>query len=350
MTDVAHFTARILPELSQRVQLTLWTPEKRCDPQLNKYVEVRSISEINDVDLAAADMNVFNIGNDRGHHQKILKLALSNPGVIVLHDLFLPSLIRRRDRKIAPPNAADWLWFTHRMVSGALAVMVHTRIAFSTLSEDQRLMIRTHPLPYPASDPPPTRAASPDSSKRLIIFGFLGSNRRLESVLDSLRTYERRNALHLDVFGTLSKPRTFRRMVKKLRLQDRVTFHGYVPEAELERALTETDLAINLRYPTMGEASGSQLQIWDHALPSLVTPVGWYKELPKDTVAYVDTSNEIGDLHFHFENLQSDPGFYRKMGEKGRAALIAHHQPKTYADAIVTLSKSAMELKPACKK
>ena len=38
------------------------------------------------------------------------------------------------------------------------------------------------------------------------------------------------------------------------------------------------ELLINLRYPTMGEASLSQLRIWRHALPSMVTQVGWHEE------------------------------------------------------------------------
>jgi glycosyltransferase involved in cell wall biosynthesis len=344
LTDVAHFTARILPELSQRVQLTLWTPEKEYDHRLNQYADIRLISRIDDVDLAAADMNVFNVGNDRGHHRKILELALSHSGVIVLHDLFLPSLIRHRDKKNAPPNAADSLWFTQRIVSHSLAVIVHTEIGLKTLGQNQRLVVRAHPLPYVASDPPPIRTASTDSKKRLIIFGFLGSNRRLESVLHALHTYERRNTLHLDVFGTLSKPRTIRRLVKKLNLVDHVTIHGFASEAELERALTKADLAINLRYPTMGEASGSQLRIWDHALPSLVTPVGWYLDLPSDAVGYVDPKNEITDLHLHFDKLQQAPELYRRMGERGRTTLIAQHQPRAYADAIVNISHEAVRL------
>ena len=62
--------------------------------------------------------------------------------------------------------------------------------------------------------------------------------------------------------------------VEELRLQDIVTLHGFVPAEALEAALASAHLAINFRFPTMGEASVSQLQIWDHALPSLVTRVG----------------------------------------------------------------------------
>ena len=47
-----------------------------------------------------------------------------------------------------------------------------------------------------------------------------------------------------------------------------VQLHGYTPEKELNKVLEKSHLAINLRYPTMGEASGSQLRIWYHALPS----------------------------------------------------------------------------------
>ena len=51
-----------------------------------------------------------------------------------------------------------------------------------------------------------------------------------------------------------------------------VKIHGYV--RDLDERLAEADLAVNLRYPSMGEASAAQLRIWDHALPSLVTERG----------------------------------------------------------------------------
>ena len=65
----------------------------------------------------------------------------------------------------------------------------------------------------------------------------------------------------------------------------------------------------------MGEASVSQLQIWDHALPSLVTKVGWYACLPAETVAFVRPDHEIIDIHAHLRAFLSEPWRYAQMGE-----------------------------------
>ncbi len=95
-----------------------------------------------------------------------------------------------------------------------------------------------------------------------------------------------------------------------------VTLHGFVPAEDLEAALTSAHLAINLRFPTMGEASVSQLQIWDHALPSLVTRVGWYATLPQETVAFVRPEHEITDIQAHLHAFVDDPGRYAHMGRR----------------------------------
>jgi glycosyltransferase involved in cell wall biosynthesis len=341
MTDVAHFTARIVPELAKRVQLTLWAEKKQYDRRLEKYADVRVFSKAARIEFGTADLNVFNLGNDRAFHEKILRACLVQPGLIILHDLFLPSLARRNYQKVAAVDASDPFSFTRFVLSQALGVMVHTRGGFEALRGNGRLTVGFHPLPYSAGNEPPARSAQIGSPKRLIIFGFLDSNRRLESVLRALQAYPRKDNFRLDIFGTINKPRTFRRLVKALRLASTVIFHGFVSENELEKALLEADLAINLRYPTMGEASGSQLRIWDHALPSLVTPIGWYSELPSDTVGYVDPKNEIADLHFHFDKLQDDPEHYRKIGRCGREVLLLEHQPAAYARAIYQLAEKA---------
>jgi glycosyltransferase involved in cell wall biosynthesis len=334
MTEVAHFTARIVPELAKRVQLTLWTDNKHYDRRLERYAKVRIFSKATRAESAAADMSVFNLGNHRAFHETILEVSLAQPGLIILHDLLLPGLARCGYQEIAEVNAADPLSFTRYVLSHALGVMVHTRAGFEALRKEELLALRYHPLPYPASRPPPERCAQIGLPKRLIIFGFLGLNRRLESVLRALQAYPRKNDFRLDVFGTMTNPRAFRHLVKTLQLTGNAAFHGFVSEVDLEKALSAADLAINLRYPTMGEASSSQLRIWDHALPSLVTRTGWYLELPPDTVGYVDPQCEIADLNFHFDKLLESPEFYRHMGECGRAILIANHQVIDYIDAI----------------
>ena len=122
-----------------------------------------------------------------------------------------------------------------------------------------------------------------------------------------------------------------------------VSVHGYAPEPELDQALDGASLAINLRYPTMGEASASQLRIWDHALPSLVTKVGWYGTLPDEIVGHVRPENEVADIRAHLESFVEDPTRYARMGERGYRFVKEEHDPEAYAKTIVSLASDARQ-------
>jgi len=125
-----------------------------------------------------------------------------------------------------------------------------------------------------------------------------------------------------------------------------VTLHGFVPEAELGEALAAADLAINLRYPTMGEASATQLRIWSHALPSLVTQVGWYASLPDTVVAHVRPEHEVEDIQTHLRAYLANPIGFTGMGAKGRALLEEQHAPEIYVRSIFNVAADAERFRP----
>ena len=185
------------------------------------------------------------------------------------------------------------------------------------------------------------RVKNESSTKHLIIFGFLGKNRRLRSVLEALATYDRKDCLRLDIYGDIEKKKEIVSEIRRLRLRDHVRLHGFVSDEELHDALRNSDMAINLRYPTMGESSASLLKSWDQALPALVTKDGAYADLPAGIVGYVTNENEAKDLHHHFDRLQAEPEFYREIGRRGREELLSHHQPDAYAQALKQLIELA---------
>jgi hypothetical protein len=137
-----------------------------------------------------------------------------------------------------------------------------------------------------------------------------------------------------------------RRQIHHLGLDDVVMVHGFVPEDALEAALAAAHLAVNLRYPTMGEASVSQLQLFDHALPTLVTQIGWYAGLPEDAVAFVRPEREIVDIRAHLQAFLADPAHYARMGERGRRFLETEHRPEDYAQAIADFATAAAGWRP----
>ena len=112
---------------------------------------------------------------------------------------------------------------------------------------------------------------------------------------------------------------TFAPRFKRLGLQGVVKLHGFVPAEELDAALAAAHLAVNLRNPTMGESSFSQLQIWDHALPTLVSQVAWYAKLPENAVAFVRPEHEVLDIQRHLNAFLADPDRFVEMGIRAAA-------------------------------
>jgi glycosyltransferase involved in cell wall biosynthesis len=177
------------------------------------------------------------------------------------------------------------------------------------------------------------------------MFGYMGRNRRLDAVLQALGTLPERDSFRLDIFGEIAEASSLRKRIAKLDLGHLVQLHGYTSETELNKVMQSSHLAINLRYPTMGEASGSELRIWYHALPSLVTNVGWYSTLSADTVAHVRPEHEIADIQSHLRAFLKDPQAFAEMGKRGLRTLRQQHDPENYVETILDMAAKTRQFR-----
>jgi len=386
-TDIAHFTMRVLPALSQRADVTLWTVLQAgasggaSVEALSKLADIRTFdpNRVPWEDLNRADACIYNIGNNPVFHGAIWQVARRHAGIVILHDTrlhnFFDGLYRVQWRDLAGylevmnfyygeeglrdgadcyrnearniKEMSERYPLTEHALENSLGVIVHTEQAFEELSKRSDRPVAYLPLPFTAprgqnrtQSSPGTRTPMSDSNDapyRLIMFGYIGRNRRLEAVLEALHGMPERERFHLDVFGEiLDNEDQIRRQIRDLGLKKLVTLDGFAPEEKLDEALLQADLAINLRNPTMGEASGSQLRIWAHALPSLVTNVGWYSTLPTDAVVHVRADeNESGDIQSALRAFVDNPERFAAMGQRGRKILEAQHLPEKYAEGLI---------------
>jgi glycosyltransferase involved in cell wall biosynthesis len=228
-------------------------------------------------------------------------------------------------------------------LENALGVITHTRETFGKLTPANRWPVAYLPLPFSAGTESEKEATAARAARRgsdgppfrLIVFGYLGRNRRLEQILEALAGLAGKEQFRLDIYGqVLIGERHLRARIRALDLKHLVKLHGYVAEDELDEALRQAHLAFNLRYPTMGEASGSQLRIWKHALASMVSSVGWYAGLPAETVAFVRPESEVSDIQQHLRALLADPARFAAMGARGRLLLEQEHAPEAYAQGL----------------
>jgi glycosyltransferase involved in cell wall biosynthesis len=373
-TGVAEWAGHVLPALCARAEVVAWTDQAAWSPLPD--VEVRRFrpDEVPWAEVQRADLSVYHVGNNERFHGSIWRVSRRHPGVVVLHDLCLPHLFvnlfrehlndfatyademgrfygdagrwlapRVWDHRVPIDYMADRCPHTALAVEGALGVLVHTRAAHDALRLAQKWPLAYQPLAYRAEPRATARGGPP---YRLIVFGHIGTNRCLDAVLEALARLGDGAPFHLDVYGPVWDQNHFKGRVKALCLRRRVTLHGFVGDRELDAALAASHLAINLRNPTMGEASLSQLRIWDHALPALVSQTGWYATLPTTAVAHVHPDRDVDDLCRHLEAFLRNPDSFVCMGAEGRRWLERYHAPELYADGLLRLCEEARRYRP----
>jgi glycosyltransferase involved in cell wall biosynthesis len=381
-TDIAHYTTRVLPALSRLAEVTLWTDQREWDQRLRKTVEVRPfrLDRMPWAELNRADACIYQIGNNPLFHGAIWQISRAHAGVVVLHDFrlhhFFDGLYRvkwrdldsyqgvmetyygdvgRRDAAESFRNEARNIAYmaeryplTRLAVEQALGVVVHTQESYDELAPDAPWPIVCAPLPFAAGAVEKARPTYPaEAPYRLIVFGYIGRNRRLEQLLRALAELPQKTQFHLDVYGEiLDDEDRVRAQLRDLNLKRQVTLHGFTAEARLDQALAEAHLAINLRHPTMGEASGSQLRIWAHRLPSLVSKVGWYATLPTEAVAFVRTDdNEVTDIKENLQAFLANPKAFAAMGQRGHRELEEKHSCERYAATILEIARRSADFR-----
>lgn len=376
-TDIAHYTMRLLPALLSRCDLELWTTDKDFDPTISQIakVNVYDSEQLDWAKLCQTDLIVYNIGNNHEFHQDIWLVSQRCPGLVILHDLKLQGLFtgiyrsnqQREDYlnkmlyyygadaqiigrlfeegQISEKFVVEKFPLTPLALANARGVVCHSRYAYQQLLGINYLPTSYIPLPYavPTGHSHSSTSRISETIHRLIVFGYLGTNRRLEVILEALASFPRRSEFCLDIYGQVWDADYIQQRIQDLELTELVQIRGFVPEEELEQALDQADLAFNLRYPTMGEASASQLRIWSHSLPSFVTPVGWYEGLSPDTVIPIRLDHELEDIHYHLQGYLDNPDPYKSIGIAGRNRLAEHHSPETCAEQLVEFAQEVLK-------
>jgi glycosyltransferase involved in cell wall biosynthesis len=372
-SDIARVTTNLLPLLAEKAEIVIWSSETKWDPAAETHATVRPYDVARPPwrDINEADGTLYQMGNDPRYHHAIWRISQQHPGIVILHDVMMQHFfsglvfhnlgLSRREylerverhhgaqgRVLAESHLHGLLSteelgqqcpLTAAATENALAVVVHSEAALHLVPEETPAAYV--PLcvgaPAPATMSPRTE---PDIY-RISLFGFLGPNRRLPVLLRTLANFAERDRFRLDVYGTIEDEEKIQQLIARLGLGELVTMHGFVNQTVLDEALRSTDLVVNLRNPSMGEASGSQLHLWQYGLPSLVTRTAWYETLPADTVAFVRPDREMEDIHAHLAGFLADPEKYRELGRNGRRHVAENHSMESYADALLAIAARA---------
>lgn len=370
-SGIAEFTATLAPLIRDRAQAR-FISERRDLAGTGAFPGAESIEDLRPADINQADLNVYNVGNNASFHGEIWRVSSDNPGIVILHDFRLQHLFggvfltERRDRegylslmrdtygregeaaanlmvtRRASPEAVSELYpLVEVALRGAAGVVVHSDEALQTVAGRTGLPVARLNLPYatgaPFPDPRP-RGKPPRPGLNLVVFGYIGPNRRIESVLQALAGLDLPLPVNLHLIGELWDERLLRNRAAELGLARALHLHGHLSDEALDRYLRQADLVVNLRWPSMGEASYSQLRAWHHGVPTMVTATGWYAELPRDAVIHVAPEREVEDVAAVIRRLADDRASFAQIGHRGRQLLAAQYTPEAYVDGLLAFA------------
>jgi len=169
-------------------------------------------------------------------------------------------------------------------------------------------------------------------------YGFITPAKRLEV---SLRAFarlkaERPDAVYLLV-GELSPHYDLSP------LPEGAVLVGHTELDEFLRYMQVADVAVNLRYPTSGETSGTLIRLLGLGKAVIVSNLGAFAEIPDGACAKVDLDEFEEDLLFEYlRRLAADEGLRRQMGENARR-FVAPHTLEASARGYAEVVKSVVE-------
>jgi glycosyltransferase involved in cell wall biosynthesis/SAM-dependent methyltransferase len=303
-------------------------------------------------DPAGFDAILYHIGNN-GFHDFVYETALRHPGTVVLHESNLHHLItdltiRRGDwdayireceynggvparefaervRKLEVGPDYDGLPMTRRLLESAKGVIVHSRF----MEREVRaagfkgpVAVIPHGAWIPAADRNGYRhKLGLDELTPLVgVFGFLKPYKR---IAESLRAFRRLIRLapnaRMILVGEPHPEFPLEGMIRSMGLSANVRVLGFTPIEEFVGYLGACDIVLNLRYPTVGESSGTLLRSLGLGKAVLVSDIGSFAEFPDDVCLRVPVGAGEEDLIFEYLNLLvSRPEVAKALGERAR--------------------------------
>jgi glycosyltransferase involved in cell wall biosynthesis len=344
-SGIADYSALLLPALGERADVLVAEQGRRAP---------------------AADVALYHIGNDPDAHGWILDALHEQPGVVVLHEYVLHHLIAgttigrgngrayldamERELGVAGrllglgvlDNLLPLLWETQPerfplsgvVLDRATGLIVHSRYVAErarAAGYDGPLWIVPHPA-WPMHDVAPATDVSGDPL--IGCFGFLNMNKRIPELLEAFASFRRTHpGARLLLVGAAGERFDVQRRLERLGLTEGVERLDYVPEERMWSLMAACDALVNLRYPTMGETSGSVIRALSLGKPLIVSDVGWFAELPDGTVLRVPVDDyEVRTLEAALEVATQHAA---ALGTAARAYVEREHALPKVADAYV---------------
>lgn len=383
-SGISEYSEVILEHLKDHASVDLWVDGFSPRPDFYKKFKIinyKGRTEILPV-LKTYDAIIYNMGNNIEFHGGIYDVFQEFPGIVILHDYVLHHffanywLIKRNDREgyfaevrrqygqeaeeIARKSLsrpANPLWWETDIVidyplnmsilKKAKLIVVHSEYAKKRIQsainvEVYKINTPMYPIPKQRLNKTRNDLGLPNDKIILLSLGFLHPIKRLHVLFDVVaRDNYLKDNLYFVVVGESVNPKyQLEEYVAKIGLSSHIKFLGYLPIKDVYDYLNCSDVCVNLRYPTMGETSGSIIRIMSMGKPVIVSNIGWYGELPDDCVIKIDPHNEIEELNLFLKIILDDKSLFEDIGIAGKTHVKEEFSPQTFVSKLINIIKN----------
>lgn len=371
-SGISDYSEDLLPHLSKLMDIDLFIDDFR--PSNRALVDHFPIYPISTYPRRRwdYDMALYHIGNNL-YHEAIYHTALRFPGVAVLHDYALAGILGSMTVARGNPAAFVREWgYAHgaeglaqvraildgraslspdeplnrRLIDLSMGLVVHSDYLRRRVLETRSLanVVRV-PMLCVGHQPRPLTLQTArrelglgEDGLYIGSFGFIVPSKQVEPLLD----------VFVDLLSHFPTVRLFFvgeplewydpvPLIEERGLAGKVTITGYLPMSTWYTLMAAMDLAVNLRHPTLGETSAAVLRLLGEGVPTIVSDVGWYAELPDDCVVKVKVGEQMrADLHSAIASLLREPEQRTRLGQRGRAYVATHHSASSAAQSYAT--------------
>ncbi len=339
-SGIADYSEALSAELAQRVALKLFDQSAASGS----------------FDPCACDVALYHIGNNPWHGF-VYEQALRHPGVVVMHEANLHHLIAdltirrgdwdaylaecelnggptalahaRRARDLVTGPDYDGVAMTRRLLDASRGLIVHSDFVANLMRRqgfEGPIATIPHGAWIPRTDRNATRLSlGVDEVTPLIgAFGYLKPYKRIAESLRALRRLVKLDPrVRMILVGEPHPEFGVEQLIRALGLQGHVRVLGFTPIEKFVDYIGACDIVLNLRYPTVGETSGSLQRALGLGKAVIVSDVGAFAELPGDVCLKVPTTpdrpQEEEDFIFEYLNvLVTRPDLAEAMGARAK--------------------------------
>ena len=333
-SGIANYSYWLVKALKPHLDIDLYYDSELPDAELQNEFQIYPMSlfpERHD----SYDEVVYHLGNNSIYHKKIYQLAWRYPGTIVLHDYNLSAFMhyafylqadwqlyeqalvnsngepeRKGLQGLVPQlrRNVNGLPMSYAVVNKSRKVIVHHRWVKNQFSNNEHIEV----IPmfakinvFPNADQIAEfrkKFAIKDTHFLITCLGFVNRNKLPELQVRVVKKLLAQGIpVHLVFAGETSpEVRALQTEVEASEYGEYITFTGYLDETDYFSAVFASDVVINLRNPSMGEASLTLMHALAAARPAIISDLNQYQEFP-DRVCWKLTHNENeADLLFEY--------------------------------------------------